>query len=140
MVARTISQDGREHAFCDLGDEDADEMFALASLTQPGPFSTRTYDLGRFVGIRKGGALVAMAGERMKPGVFTELSGVCTHPDHRGKGYAGFLMRVVAARIIARGEVPFLHCYATNAGAIALYRSLGFELHQTVTASVYAPE
>ncbi|MFZ2997241.1 GNAT family N-acetyltransferase [Sphingobium sp.] len=139
MVARTITDGGRDHAFCDLGDDDAAEMFALATMTQPGPFSTRTHDLGRFVGIRIDGILVAMAGERMKPGIFTELSGVCTHPDHRGRGYAGFLMRVVASRMIERGEVPFLHCYATNTGAIALYQSLGFEIHQTITATVLMP-
>ncbi len=72
-----------------------------------------------------------MAGERMKMfdetmGGFTEVSGVCTHPDHRGQGYAGGLMRIVAEKIIARGETPFLHVYADNAGAIALYETLGF--------------
>jgi predicted GNAT family acetyltransferase len=67
-----------------------------------------------------------MAGERMKPAGFTEVSGVCTHPDHRGKGYAGGLMRVVAQKIAARGQTPFLHVYADNAGAIALYETLGF--------------
>jgi len=139
MVARTITDGGHDHAFCDLGDDDAAEMFDLATLTQPGPFSTRTYELGRFVGIRMDGILVAMAGERMKPGAFAELSGVCTHPDHRGRGYAGFLMRVVASRMIERGEVPFLHCFATNTGAIALYQSLGFEIHQTITATILMP-
>ncbi len=139
MVASTITPGRRDHAVCDLGDDDAAEMLALASLTQPGPFSTRTHALGRFVGIRRNGVLVAMAGERMKPGLFTELSGVCTHPDHRGQGYAGFLMRVIASGIIERGEVPFLHCYATNGGAIALYQSLGFEIHQTITAMVLMP-
>lgn len=139
MIARTITVGGPDHSFCDLGDDDAGEMFALATLTQPGPFSIRTHELGRFVGIRKDGLLVAMAGERMKPGPFTELSGVCTHPDHRGQGYAGFLMRVVASKMMERGEVPFLHCYATNTGAIASYRSLGFEIHQTITAKVLMP-
>jgi predicted GNAT family acetyltransferase len=136
MIANTIIGGGREYAFCDLGDEDAAEMFALASLTKPGPFSTKTHRLGRFIGIRENGRLIAMAGERMKPGAFTELSGVCSHPDYRGRGYAGFLMRVVASRMMERGEIPFLHCYATNTGAIALYRSLGFEVHQTITATV----
>jgi predicted GNAT family acetyltransferase len=73
-------------------------------------------------------------------GSFTEVSGVCTHPEHRGKGYAGGLMRIVAQRILARGETPFLHVYAHNAGAIALYKALGFRpraaMHMTVLARV----
>lgn len=73
-----------------------------------------------------------MAGERMKPDGFTEVSGVCTHPDHRGLGYAGALMRLVADRILGRGEVPFLHAYASNRRAIALYEALGFTLRRKV--------
>lgn len=140
MIASTILGGGREHAFCELGDDDAAEMFALASLTNPGPISARTHRLGRFIGIRENGKLVAMAGERMKPGGFTELSGVCSHPDYRGHGYAAFLMQIVGSRMMDRGEVPFLHCYATNTGAIRLYRSLGFEVHQAISVVVLVPD
>jgi hypothetical protein len=115
-----------------LGDADGPEMLALATLTRPGPFFERTHQLGDFFGVREDGRLVAMAGERMKPDGFTEVSGVCTHPDHRGRGYAGALMRLVARRILDRGETPFLHAYASNTGAIALYETLGFTLRREV--------
>jgi predicted GNAT family acetyltransferase len=113
-----------------LTDADAPQMLALATLTEPGPFYGRTHQLGDFVGVKQDGRLVAMAGERMKPQGFTEVSGVCTHPEHRGRGYAGALMRIVAGRILARGETPFLHAYPHNTGAIALYASLGFALRR----------
>lgn len=115
-----------------LGAADAPEMLALATLTRPGPFGPRTHELGGFVGVKVDGRLVAMAGERMKPEGFTEVSGVCTHPDHRGHGYAAMLSTAVAERILARGEIPFLHAYASNAAAIALYERLGFRLRAEV--------
>ena len=120
----------------DLTADDAAQMLALATLTKPGPFFSRTHRLGAFVGVKEGGALVAMAGERMKPDGFTEVSGVCTDPGHRGRGHAGALMRVVAGRIVARGETPFLHAYAHNRGAIGLYESLGFSLRREMTMTV----
>jgi predicted GNAT family acetyltransferase len=126
MVADHIVPAAPKFSITSLGDDDADEMLALAALTQPGPFFRKTHRLGEFIGVKQDGKLVAMAGERMKPAGFTEVSGVCTHPDHRGKGYAGGLMRIVGERILARGETPFLHVYADNAGAIALYETLGF--------------
>jgi predicted GNAT family acetyltransferase len=138
MVAETLSGAG-DIDFIELGDADAAEMLALATLTEPGPFFARTHRLGSFIGIRDSGRLVAMAGERMKPAGFTEVSGVCTHPDWRGRGYAGGLMRVVAARIVARGETPFLHAYADNRGAIALYESLGFRIRCEVNVTVLEP-
>lgn len=109
-----------------LSEADGAEMLALATLTRPGPFNRRTHELGVFVGVRYGGRLVAMAGERMKLDGHTEVSGVCTHPDWRGRGYATGLMRHVAAQIRARGETPFLHVYPDNTGAIALYEALGY--------------
>jgi len=117
----------------ELTDADGPRMLALAALTEPGPFFARTHQLGRFVGVVRDGVLVAMAGERMKLPGYTEVSGVCTHPDHRGRGYAAALIRIVAARILARGETPFLHAYASNTAAIGLYETLGFRLRTLVT-------
>jgi hypothetical protein len=121
-----------------LTDDDGPQMLALATLTKPGPFFARTHQLGDFIGVKRDGQLIAMAGERMKLPGFTEVSGVCTHPDHRGHGYAGGLMRIVAGRILARGEIPFLHAYASNTGAISLYETLGFSLRSLVTMTLLA--
>lgn len=109
-----------------LGDDDAAEMLALALLTEPGPFASGTHRLSQFWGIRENGKLVAMAGERLQVPGFAEVSGVCTHPDHRGQGHAVRLLTFVAAQIEARGETPILHSYASNTGALKLYESLGF--------------
>jgi len=138
MTAAAIAAGGPEIEAAPLGDADGPEMLALARLTRPGPFAARTHALGGFVGVRQAGRLVAMAGERMRTPGFCEVSGVCTHPDHRGRGYAGGLMRQVARRILARGETPFLHAYETNAAAIALYEALGFRLRRMVVLTVLA--
>ncbi len=120
-----------------LGDGDAAEMLALALLTKPGPFRANTHRLGRFLGIRDQGRLVAMAGERLKTDGFTEISAVCTHPDYRGRGYGAALMRAVGDRLLTEGETPFLHTYADNAGAIALYRKLGFTARCEVVHAIW---
>jgi predicted GNAT family acetyltransferase len=130
MICETLAPPPREPDFeiVPLNDDDAPEMLALATLTRPGPFFARTHQLGDFIGVKVDGRLAAMAGERMKPSGFTEVSGVCTHPDHRGRGYAGVLSQRVAQRIIERGETPFLHAFADNAPAIGLYETLGFRI------------
>lgn len=118
-----------------LGDADAADMLALATLTRPGPFFAATHRLGAFVGVRRNGQLVAMAGERMKPDGYTEVSAVATHPDWRGQGLAAALMRIVIARILARGEVAFLHVYPDNP-AVAMYRALGFKRRTAMTYAI----
>jgi ribosomal protein S18 acetylase RimI-like enzyme len=109
-----------------LGLADAPEMQDLAILTKPGPFGPRTPDMGRYIGVHVDGKLVAMAGERMKPSGFTEISAVCVHPDHLGRGHARRLMSIIGRGIVADGRVPFLNVLPENHGAIRLYESLGF--------------
>jgi predicted GNAT family acetyltransferase len=139
MIAGDIARDDPAFPVTDLGEADAPQMLALARLTRPGPFFERTHQLGRFVGVKQGDRLVAMAGERMRPDGFVEVSGVCSHPDHRGRGYAKALMSIVASRILDEGETPFLHAYASNAGAIELYRAIGFSIRRTVVLTVLKP-
>jgi predicted GNAT family acetyltransferase len=141
MVAETLAQPRSvDFEITPLTDADAPDMVALATLTAPGPFFSRTHELGDFVGVKVDGQLVAMAGERLRPEGFTEVSGVCAHPDHRGKGYAAKLMLHVAHKIVARGETPFLHSYADNAGAIALYQALGFRFRCEQVLTMLAAE
>ena len=137
MTARSLSTGGLSEGYGALTDSDAPEMLALAQLTKPGPFSTATHKLGQFIGVRIDGRLAAMAGERMKVDRHSEVSGVCTHPDFQGRGYAAILSRAVAQRIIDRGETPFLHAFESNAGAIALYEKLGFSIRTRLIASAF---
>lgn len=115
-----------------LGPADVPEMLALVERTRPGPFLPRTIAMGSYLGIRRAGRLVAMAGERMHPPGWTEISAVCTDPDVRGQGLATRLVLAVAAGVRDRGDVPFLHVAATNVNAVRLYASLGFRARRTV--------
>ena len=139
MTAESLTSGGQEAPdVLTLGEADADEMLALATLTKPGPFRRATLRLGGFIGVRREGRLIAMAGERMKVDGFTELSGVCTHPDHRGQGLAGALSRLVVSRVLARGEQAFLHAYAEHTTTVAFYESLGFRTRARMTYTVLA--
>jgi ribosomal protein S18 acetylase RimI-like enzyme len=118
-----------------LGPDDVEDMLALVARTKPGPFLPRTYLLGNYLGVRVDGRLVAMAGERLHPPGWTEISAVCTDANYRGRGYGTRLVQAVAHGIRTRGERPMLHAAATNVGAIRLYESLGFELRKRTTFS-----
>jgi predicted GNAT family acetyltransferase len=135
MAGRAMAQ-VRQDDVVALAEADAPEMLALARLTEPGPFRLRTRVMGDFIGIRIDGRLAAMAGERFRFPGHTEVSAVCTHPDFRGRGLARRLSTIVAAKIAARGETPFLHAWASNAPAITLYESLGFVLRSKVDVAV----
>jgi ribosomal protein S18 acetylase RimI-like enzyme len=119
-----------------LGAGDVPAMLELTKLTNPGPFAARTHELGTFLGIKIDGRLVAMTGERMKPGNYTEITAVCVHPDYRGRGYAQLLLGAVARQITARGEIPFLHVFSDNDSAIALYRRQGMVIRRGLYVTV----
>jgi ribosomal protein S18 acetylase RimI-like enzyme len=123
-----------------LGAGDSEEMIALTALTKPGPFNNRTHELGTYLGIRRNGRLVAMAGERLKVPGYTEVSAVCTHPEHVGRGYARILMTELMRSIRERGERSFLHVREDNVGAIGLYEKLGFRRRARVHLAVLRKE
>ncbi len=126
MVFGPKKAEGPRHEFVELTAADSPEMVALADLTKPGPFGSRTHEFGGYIGIRRGSSLAAMAGYRMRVPGFTEISAVCTHPDHAGKGYARSLTNALIARIIASNETPFLHVREGNERAVQLYERMGF--------------
>jgi ribosomal protein S18 acetylase RimI-like enzyme len=119
---------------------DNPEVLDLVARTRPGPFRDRTIELGGYLGIRDGGALVAMAGERLRVPGFTEISAVCTDPAYRGRGLAARLSLAVAANIQERGDTPFLGALTANTGAVRLYERLGFKVRREVVfGSVRTP-
>ena len=128
MLAKLAPVPAPDAPIVPLVTADAPAMLALATLTKPGPFAAHTHELAQFYGIKEGERLIAMAGERMQHAGYSEISGVCVHPDARGRGLARSLSAHVAQQILARGETPYLHAYAANTAAIGLYESLGFAL------------
>jgi len=139
-VEQMVSERGTAAPLCqeyvNLTPADVPEMMQLTELTKPGPFSEHTIVLGSYIGIRCGGKLVAMAGERMRFDGFTEISAVCTHPDHCRRGCASSLVSALMRNITLRGETPFLHIYSDNARAAALYKKLGFRRRRSITVTI----
>jgi ribosomal protein S18 acetylase RimI-like enzyme len=123
-----------------LGPADLPEMLELVRNTDPGPFLERTIELGNFVGIRQGGVLIAMAGERMHFAGWREISAVCTDPGHRGRGLASRLIGTLVCGVHRRQERAFLNVLSTNTGAIAVYERLGFTVRISRTLSVMTPD
>ena len=110
----------------------AGEMVALTDVAFPGFFRSRTYLMGSYCGVRVDGELVAMGGERLRLEGYPELSGICTHPAHRGKGLASDVIGHLVRCHRRDGLRSWLHVGAPNTRAIDLYTSLGFQRVRTV--------
>jgi ribosomal protein S18 acetylase RimI-like enzyme len=138
MIGERVTGVGFREAIS-LGAADVSEMLELVAETEPGPFLNRTVELGDYLGIRCDGALVAMSGERLRFDGWTEISGVCTMPAHRGHGLASRLVSAITAGIQLRSHRPFLHVLSTNTSAIRLYEELGFRVRRSATVTVMTP-
>jgi ribosomal protein S18 acetylase RimI-like enzyme len=136
MVAGTVPAPPPDDTVIGLTLADVPDMLELVAAAKPGPFGPRTVEFGGYIGLRVHGRLVAMAGERLSCGGFTEISAVCTAPDHRGKGLATRLVLELVRNIRARGEEAFLHASAANTTAIRLYETLGFAVRTGSDATV----
>jgi ribosomal protein S18 acetylase RimI-like enzyme len=114
----------------------AQQAVDLAVLTNPGPFGLRTIELGEYFGVFEADKLVAMAGERLHAGPYREVSGVCTHPGHQGRGLARRLSLKIVRLQMQRGQLPFLHVISSNTTAHALYEKLGFRDYKETVVRV----
>lgn len=123
-----------------LGEAHLGQVLDLVALTRPGPFGPRTIELGDYFGIVEDGRLLAMAGERFQAGTLHEISGVCTQPEHQGRGLARRLMRKLIRRQMARGAIPVLHVISHNAVAHGLYERMGFRTHRESPVRMVARE
>jgi ribosomal protein S18 acetylase RimI-like enzyme len=138
MVLVKMPSDAGSVPTVELDAGDVPDMLALVEATHPGPFGPRTIELGQYIGVRRQGMLVAMAGERMRLDGFTEISAVCVHPSCRGQGLAAELVSALARSIASRADTSFLHVFSSNRPAIELYRKLGFVLRRHMHLAVLA--
>jgi ribosomal protein S18 acetylase RimI-like enzyme len=116
-----------------LGERDRAAMRVLTQIAFPDFFRERTAELGLYLGIYAGAELVAMAGERLALPGLQEISGVCTHLEHTGKGHARRLTRALLSRHRRRGIRSFLHVSEGNAAARRLYDSMGFVVRASLS-------
>ncbi len=135
-----LTTDGAPEPVVPLSKKDAAEMVELAELTHPGPFAASTVELGGYLGVRRDGRLVAMAGRRLHLPGWIEISAVCTHPDHRGQGLSRLLIAGVEEAIRQEGHRAFLHVLHENTRAIDIYRGLGFSTRADMTMTVVRSE
>lgn len=137
MIYRGAQEDiPYQETILPLGQAHVPAMLALTQLTHPGPFGKETIRFGHYRGIFIGDRLAAMAGQRLHPVPYAEISAVCTHPDFQGKGLAGILLRDQIKRVIAESGIPFLHVKTSNTAAVRLYQRLGFAVRRPLTVTI----
>jgi ribosomal protein S18 acetylase RimI-like enzyme len=113
-----------------LGPGDLPAIKALLSARDYfAPFAPVMLEHGVYCGIRDEGRLLAVAGTHVvapTAGV-AAIGNVYTAPEHRRRGYALATTAAVAAALFADGyRRAVLNVHRENAGAVAVYRRLGF--------------
>lgn len=131
MVAAAVGTEPVDQAGMRLlGPEDVTAMLELTSLVYPAYFRAGTATLGDYYGIFEEGQLCAMAGERFRMPGIQEVSAVCTHPAHTGRGFAHRLVRHLVRTIQTRGDLAILHVDDDNERAISVYERVGFRIRK----------
>ena len=136
MTGEKVKQSSHDNMIVPLRKQHVPQMLELTQLTNPGPFRERTIEFGDYSGIFNSGRLIAMAGQRMHPDHYIEISAVCTHPEYTGKGYSSSLIIDQASQIANQGNIPFLHVNANNENAVRLYKKLGFAIRRQMNLYV----
>ncbi|MGW6914337.1 GNAT family N-acetyltransferase [Kitasatospora sp. NPDC054939] len=119
---------------------DLPELLDLFAAAYPGNwFDDRMLDTGQYVGARRDGRLVAVAGVHVWSPVqrVAALGNVTTHPDVRGRGAAGACVAALCRRLAATTDLVGLNVRADNATAVDLYRRLGFTEVASFTEAVF---
>lgn len=135
MVCMAAVDDVDAHDIVALDDTHAGDVLELSALVYPHYFRQRTTALGRYFGLYEEGRLAAMIGERMATDAWQEISAVCTHPDHLGRGHARRLLAWLSNDVHAQGRTPFLHVSARNTRAMEVYARTGYVVRREISFS-----
>ncbi|MGV9268309.1 GNAT family N-acetyltransferase [Kitasatospora sp. NPDC003701] len=123
-----------------LGRADLPELLALFAAAYPGNwFDDRMLDTGQYLGARRDGRLVAVAGVHawsatQRVGV---IGNVTTHPEVRRQGAAGACVAALCRQLAESTDHIGLNVRADNTAAVDLYRRLGFSEVTTFTEATF---
>ena len=110
-----------------LGPCDHDDIAALLAASSPRHTARTDDDVVAWMGVRRGGRLVACGAHvEHVPGA-AHLASITTHPEARGLGLGAAVTGTLAARALRSGRaVVTLGMYSDNDAARRVYLGLGF--------------
>jgi ribosomal protein S18 acetylase RimI-like enzyme len=126
--ARIDGVDTREASL--LGPGDVTELTAFYASAYPGNwFDARMLATGTYFGVRRGGSIVSVAGVHVvsRGRRVAALGNIATAASARGRGLARIVTAAVCKALANDADPIGLNVASTNAAAISLYRTLGFE-------------
>ncbi|GIF76936.1 GNAT family N-acetyltransferase [Asanoa siamensis] len=124
-----------------LSPADEPELTALYADAYPENwFDRRMLETGQYVGVRRAGRIVAVAGVHVWSPTYrvSAIGNVTVHPDHRGQGLAQRVTAALCHRLRATTDVITLNVKADNTAAITAYRRIGFTVIGDYEETTYA--